>query len=120
MLHILFIILMLSFTTLQWNDSDRLIWIGIYFATSLLALIAYTGICKSCIRAWAIMLSIITLIMLMQAFPGVITYFQVSNYGEIFTSMTEDKPYIEQVREFIGLLIVLIYCTHITIQVYKN
>ena len=111
---------MLSFATLQWKDPDRLIWIGIYFATSLLALIAYTYICKSCIQGWATMLSIITLLILIQVFPGVIIYFQVSNYGEIITSMTEDKSYIEQVREFIGLLIVLIYCTHIAAQVHKK
>lgn len=62
----------------------------------------------------------ITLILLMQAVPSASTYVQVLNYGEIFTFKTEDKLHIEQVREFIGLLIVLIYCTHISIQVYKK
>ncbi len=54
-LHILFIILMLSFAAIQWNDPDHLKWIAIYFATALLALITYTGICKFCVQAWAIM-----------------------------------------------------------------
>ncbi len=58
--------------------------------------------------------------MLIQAFPGVITYFQTSNYGEIFSPMKEDKSYIEQAREFIELLIVLIYCVYVAIQVYKK
>ncbi len=111
---------MLSFAALQWNDPDRLKWIAIYCATALLALIAYTGICKSCVQAWAILLSIITLIMLIQAIPSVITYFQTSNYGEIFSPMTEDKPYIGQVREFIELLIVLIFCVYVATQVYKK
>lgn len=119
-LHIFFSFLMLSFAALQWNDPDRVIWIGIYVATALMALIAFTEVCKSCVQAWAIMLSIISLIMLIQTLPGVITFVQTSNYGEIFSPMTEDKPYIEQVREFLGLLIVMIYSIYVAILFYKS
>lgn len=112
--------LMPSFATLQWNVLDCFIWIGIYFVIQPLAPIANTEICKSYIKRWTLILSIVILIMLLQEFPSVIANFQVSNYGENFTSMTDDKSYIEQVRRFIGLLIVLIYCTHITIQVHKK
>ena len=45
-----------------------------------------------------------------QTFSGIAAYLQKSNYQEIFSDMSDDKPYIEQVREFLGLLIVLLYC----------
>lgn len=111
---------MLIFAVLQWNDPDRVIWIAIYLATALLALITYIEVCKPCIQACAIILGIACLIMLMQAVPGAITYLQTSNYAEIFSPMIENKPYIEQVREFLGLLIVLVYCILVVKIFHRN
>ena len=110
--------LMLSFTALQWNDPDRLIWIGIYFTTALLALMALIELCESCVRAWAIVLCLIAIIMIALVFPGVVTFLQISNFQEIFSTMEDNKPYIEEMREFLGLLIITVYC--IVIVFFQN
>lgn len=102
--------LMLSFTALQWNDPDRLIWIGIYFTTALLAFMALIELCKPCVRIWAIVLCLIAIIMMALVFPGVVTFLQKSNFQEIFSIMSDNQPYIEEAREFLGLLIVVVYC----------
>ena len=112
-MHLFFAVLMFSFAALQWNDPDRLIWIGIYITTALMALTASVEVCKSCVRAWAIMLCIISLIMMAKISPEVFKIIQNHNYQEIFSTMSDDKPYIEQTREFLGLLIVLLYCLYV-------
>ena len=118
--HSVFMLVMLFFAVLQWNDPDRLKWVGIYLAAALLALFITIDICKPCMRAWVIMLSIISIIMMLQLIPGVITFFQGTNYQEIFSAMTDDKPYIEEIREFLGLLIVMFYCVFVGITLHVN
>ena len=112
--------MMFGFAALQWNDPDRLQWISVYFATSFLAILIFIKLCNTCAKAWAIMLSTICLIMMTQTFTGVFEYLQTSNYSDIYLPMTDDKPHIEEVREFLGLLIVLLYCITSTIILFKN
>ena len=111
---------MFGFAALQWNDQDRLLWISVYVAGALLAILIFTKKCKACASAWAIMLSVICLIMMIKAFPGLIEYVKSSSYNELYSAMTEEKPYIEQVREFLGLLIVLCYCLISAYILFKN
>ncbi|MDH5602994.1 MAG: hypothetical protein OEY51_03620, partial [Cyclobacteriaceae bacterium] len=40
--------------------------------------------------------------------PGVIDYFNASNYGEIFSEMAKERLYVEESREFFGLLIAMV------------
>lgn len=111
---------MFGFAALQWNDPDRLQWISLYVATALLAILIFIKLCNPCSIAWAIMLSMISLIMMTQTLPGVFEYLQSSNYNDIYLPMTEEKPQIEQVREFLGLLIVVLYCFTSAITLFKN
>ncbi len=119
-IHIVFALLMLSFAALQWNDPDRVIWISIYLATALMACLVYYDICNPCLQAWAILFCLITFIMILLVFPGVIEFIQNSNLQEIFSTMSDEKIYIEQTREFLGLLITLSYCIYIVIKYYKQ
>ena len=113
LIHFIFTFVMLGFAALQWNDPDRMLWISLYLTTALMAMLAITYFCKPCIRAWAIMLCVISLIIMTQVFSGVVTFIQTSSYREIFSAMNDEQPYIEQAREFLGLLIVLFYCIHV-------
>ena len=120
LLHFIFTLLMLGFAALQWNDPDRIIWISFYLTTALMAMLAITNTCKPCLRAWAMILSVITVIMMTQVFPGVVTFIQTSNYREIFAAMNDEQPYIEQSREFLGLFIVLFYCIYVACVSYQK
>ncbi len=111
---------MFGFAILQWNDPDRLQWISLYTATALLAILMYFKNCISCVKAWTIMLSMICVIMIVQAIPGVFDYIQTSNYSDIFSPMSDENTYVEVVREFIGLLIVLLYCIISGVLLFKK
>ncbi len=55
--------------------------------------------------------------MMMNLLPGMLNYFQAAEFNEIFSNMQEDKAYIEETREFIGLLLVSLYSIF---TAYKN
>lgn len=112
--------MMILFAALQWNDIDGPIWVCIYLATSVLALIAYKEICLPCTIAWTIMVAILSIYMLMGIIPGVFNLIENNAYAEILFAMDDSKPHIEQMREALGLLIILFYCTSALIHTYMN
>jgi len=110
--------MMILFAALQWNDIDAPIWIFIYLATALLALISYKQICLACATAWTLVIILLATYMLVGIAPGVVNFMESNIYTEIFFGMNDTKPYIEQTREALGLLIILFYCTSILIHTY--
>jgi hypothetical protein len=114
--HRLFFINMLIFASLQWNDIDRFLWVSIYVVAALLALIAYTNICQTCTIAWACLLIVFSVYLLVALAPGISDYLEANAYTEIFFGMKEDKSYIEQTREAMGILIILFYCVCLLIH----
>ena len=118
--HLIFFYLMIFFAVLQWNDPDRGNWILIYLAAGILAIIAYFKTCKACIIAWSILLTLSCFIMLLPTLSGVATFINNDDITEFVSSMQDDKPYIEQVREFSGLLIVIVYSIITAMVSYKR
>jgi len=114
--HLAFLFLMLIFAALQWNDSDAAIWVSIYLVTALLALITFKRICLTCSVAWALVTTLLASYMLIGLAPGIVSFLESNTYTEIFFSMSETKPYIEQAREALGLLIILLYSVGILIH----
>ncbi|MGH1537110.1 MAG: transmembrane 220 family protein [Gammaproteobacteria bacterium] len=111
---------MVIFAILQWNDADGLIWICIYLAAALLALLVYIGNCQPCTIAWASLTSLFACYMIIALVPGLVDFIEANAYTEIFFNMNDEKPYIEQTREILGLFIVLFYSAGILIHVYKK
>ena len=118
--HLLFFFLMLFFAALQWNDIDAPIWLVIYLTTAFLAFIIYREICIPCCIAWATAVMMLTVYTLIDVLPGLNALISNNAYNEIFSTMSDDKPYIEQTREFFGLLIILMYCSSVLILLYKK
>jgi len=114
--HLLIFIFMLIFAALQYNDIDAAIWFSVYSTAAILAGITYAEVCRICGIAWACLLIIFTSYLLIALAPGISDYFEANAYTEIFFTMRDDKPYIEQTREAMGLIIVLIYCIFILIH----
>lgn len=107
---------MLVFAALQWNDVDAPIWVSIYLVTALLALITYKQICLTCSVAWALVTTLLASYMLIGLAPGIVNFLEANTYTEIFFAMSDDKPYIEQAREALGLLLILFYSAGILIN----
>ena len=119
-LHLLFSILMLYFAGLQWNDPDRLIWIGIYAGAAIVSLNYIFSICTSCTKASTLILICICITMLFITIPGIYVFFLESSFSEILSPMQDNKPYIEQFREMLGLIIVLAYCIYTFLKLNKT
>ncbi len=111
---------MVIFAILQWNDADGLIWICIYLAAALLALLVYNEICLPCTIAWASLTILFACYMIIALAPGLVNFIEANTYTEIFFSMNDEKPYIEQTREVLGLSIVLLYSVSILIHIFKR
>ncbi len=120
-IHLLFFYVMLIFAALQWNDVDAPIWLVIYLATAILAFIAYKEFCIPCCVAWATIVIILNIYLLIGVIPGLNNLLTNDNYTEIFSAMDDDKLYIEEAREFLGLFITLGYCiVTLILQIYVH
>ena len=104
LLHAFLTVLFITFALLQLNDPDPVLWVIAYSYIALLSLIASLG------RHFLVPIIVGTVGCLAWAavlLPGVISWLQNGAATEVFSSMTASKPYIEQTREFMGLLIIL-------------
>lgn len=87
---------------LQLNDPDPLYWFVVYAAVAVVAAAAVVG--RRLPRFALVTLGAVTAGVLIAA-PGFIDYLQSGNWGSIAEHMNDEEPYIEQGREFVGLLI---------------
>ena len=110
--------MMLFFAALQWNDVDAPIWVTIYLITAILALGMYKEICLPCSAAWATMIILLSIYMLVGTIPGLNNLSINNAYDEIFLAMSDEKLYIEQTREFLGLSIIVTYCFGVLISLF--
>lgn len=104
LVKIIFGILLIIFAILQYNDPDPWLWISIYSAAA--AIIFFDAAGFKMRKVYFIAIAIFALFSLVYI-PGVITYFSEGDPGEIVGSMKAEKPYIEETREILGLLIVI-------------
>ena len=94
-------ILFVLFAFLQLNDPDWYIWTPIYFWVAISILAIYT---KYDLTAYYRMLALIFLIGFLSYIPEMIDWVD-KGMPSITSSMKAEKPYIESVREALGLLI---------------
>jgi len=107
-LNIIFVILFIFSAALQYNDPDPLVWISIYLYGALLCYLALK-------RKYNYSLFIIGLlaytgyaVYLLFEKNGVLSWANDHNAENIVQSMKATKPWIEETREFFGLLILIL------------
>ena len=92
------------FAVIQINDPDPVLWVLVYGFTVMICVQAILGRSKM----YFLVVGAITFIALATTrFQGVLGWLQSKQPGELFGEMIYDKPYIEESREFIGLMIAL-------------
>jgi len=87
---------------LQLNDPDPLYWFVVYAAVAVVAAAAVVG--RDLPRFALVTLGAVIAGALISA-PGFIDYLHSGNWGSIAEHMNDEEPYIEQGREFVGLLV---------------
>src|SRR5688572_17646236 len=108
-LHILLAIMFMAFASLQVNDPDPVLWILIYGAMSVVCVMA---IFEFYSRKLMVLLAVGFLVYCFFLWPGVSEWLSQDNKSVLFDDvMKMDHLYIEEAREFLGLVICLIVLT---------
>lgn len=100
---ILFGLLFLVSAVLQYNDPDPFRWILVYGLAAAVCLLSAFGFSHRLLELFTIAVILFELI---ASIPGLSTWFG-EGMPDITVAMTEDRPYIEETREFFGALICL-------------
>jgi len=102
-LNFLFAVMFLIFAFLQINDPDPIIWILIY---GLMAIVCVMAIFEFYPRKILVGLAIVYLLYSIYYFPGVKIWLIQDNKSQLFDNVAKmEHPFIEESREFLGLMI---------------
>jgi len=94
------------FAYYQFNDPDPILWVTIYGSVFLVSFFRLINIYYSRRVIWFLML--LLLIYSTVFIPGVLDWLTQPNKEELFGAMYKEKPYIEESREFFGVLIAVV------------
>lgn len=106
--NIIFIVLFILFAALQYNDPDPYVWIPIYLYATFLCYQAIKGRYQPILYIIGLVVYIGYAVYLFFDKTGVLDWAQEHHAENIAQSMHAEKPWIEETREFGGLLIVVI------------
>lgn len=103
--NIVFVVLFIIFAGLQYNDPDPYIWVPIYLYSAVFCYLAARK--KFYPIGYAIGIFVYLVYATYKIFDrnGLIDWFEYHNAESLVGSMKAQKPWIEEVREFFGLLI---------------
>jgi len=103
MIHKIVASLFIVFAGVQYNDPDAFMWIPLYLIVAVIAILADRGWRdKKVVFGFCIMYFLAMLVYT----PEVIGYFK-NGTPSIVSAMQAESPYIEFMREFLGLAICL-------------
>lgn len=103
----LFCFIFIVFAALQYNDPDPYLWMPIYLYAALFCGLAFKK--KFYLKAYllGIVIYFLYAIFLFFTKDGVLDWFKHHQAQNIAANMQAEKPWIEQTREFFGLVIVM-------------
>lgn len=105
--NIIFCILFIISAGLQYNDPDPILWIPIYLLGAFISYSAIRNKYYPLLTLSAIILFVIYAIYLFFDKSGVLIWATEHQAENIAESMKASKPWIEETREFFGLLILI-------------
>ncbi len=100
--------LFIAFAALQLNDPDPWIWIPLYLFAAALCGLRYTGKAKVRLEYTAILIYFAYAVVLLFTQHGVVDWYEEHDAENLVQSMKATKPWIENTREFGGLLIMIV------------
>ena len=104
--HILFALMFLVFAGLQYNDPDPILWMPVYLAMVVVCILASLG--KFYQRVNYLLIAGYVLFSLIYI-PGVIDWLRSPDPMLLFSEVAKmDYIYIEETREFMGLMICVV------------
>lgn len=106
--NLIFCLLFVFSAALQYNDPDPYLWIPIYMYGAVFCWLAFRN--KYYPKAYLIGIFVYSAyaIYLFFAKDGVLDWITRHNAEDIAATMKAEKPWIEETREFFGLLILIV------------
>jgi hypothetical protein len=107
--NIFFCIVFVLFAGVQYNDPDPYLWVPIYLYPALLCYfkVMQKLIHKMAYGAGFLVFGVYAIYKMFDT-NGIIDWIQFHNASNIASTMKAEKPWIEESREFFGLVIILI------------
>lgn len=106
--NLIFCLLFAFSAGLQYNDPDPYLWIPIYLYGTILCWLAFRGKYYPGAYIVGILLYLVYAVYLFFTSDGVLDWMTKHNAEDIAATMKAEKPWIEDTREFFGLLILII------------
>jgi len=106
--NIIFCLLFTFSAALQYNDPDPYVWIPIYMYGAVLCWLAFRGkyYPKACLTGILIFSVYATGLFIWK--DGVLDWITQHQAEDIAATMKAEKPWIEETREFFGLIILIV------------
>jgi hypothetical protein len=106
--NILFCFVFILFAALQYNDHDPYIWMPVYLYTAALCWLAFRS--RYYPRAYIAGIVVYAIYAIYKVFDanGLIDWITKHHAQNIAETMKAQKPWIEESREFFGLLILIV------------
>ncbi len=113
----IFTVVFIVFGLLQINDPDPYVWIPIYGVVALICFFNARKKYDRCAHSGILECCVIYGINLLMKTDGVVDWFKDHDAENLVQSMKATKPWVENTREFGGLLIIAIVTS---INIYKH
>lgn len=105
-ISVLLSLMFVSFVSVQFDDPDPVLWVLIY---SNMAIICAWSVFREPVNYWIWGSGVVYFIYAVFLFPGAIDWFKSPDRSLLFDDLAKMQyPYIEETREFLGLVISLL------------
>ena len=106
--NLIFCFLFVVFAALQYNDPDPYVWVPIYMYTSVLCWLAARN--RYYLKAYLLGILFYALYAIYKVFDanGLLDWIKLHHSENIAETMKAEQPWIEESREFFGLLILIV------------
>ncbi len=107
LLNLLFCLIFIFFAALQYNDPDPYVWMPVYLYAAALCWLAFRGKYFAVAYLVGITIYLVYAVYLFFTKDGVLDWVKNHNAENITETMKATKPWIEETREFFGLVILI-------------
>ena len=106
--NIIFCLIFIVFAALQYNDPDPWLWVPIYMYTSVLCWLAARK--RYFIKAYLLGIVVYSVYAVYKVFDanGLLDWLNLHHAESIAQTMKAEQPWIEESREFFGLIILIV------------
>ncbi len=106
--NLFFCLVFILFAALQYNDPDPYVWMPIYLYSAVLCWLAFRR--RYYPKAYWLGILVYTVYAVYKIFDknGLVDWIEIHHAENIAETMKAEKPWIEESREFFGLLILIV------------